>query len=220
MSSCKTSFKKWKVKMWKRSFLARLPSKRERRRCENEAFVRDVPQKVQVEYLKTTLSCDESLKKCKWKMWIRRFRARHPSKSESGRCENDGWTVSSTAGPIREWSRSSQDRPGPARRTRFPIHLPGHVLSCKTQHFVHLLTLKIVFRARLPSKSESGRCENEAFVRVAPEKVKVEDVKTTLSCETSLQKWSGRCENEALVRDFPQKVKAGDVKTKLLVMLW
>ena len=58
-----------------------------------------------------------------------------------------------------------------------------HVLSCKTQHFVQARYLsnmhfvqdfpqnptvedvrKRSFRARLPSKSESGRCENEALV--------------------------------------------------------
>ena len=38
----------------------------------------------------------------------------------------------------------------------------------------------------LLQKSESGRCENEAFVRDIPQKVKVEDVKTKLSRETSL----------------------------------
>ena len=45
------------------------------------------------------------------------------------------------------------------------------------------------FRARLPSKFESGRCENSAFVRDFPQKVKVEDVRTQLSCETPLKKW-------------------------------
>ena len=149
--SCETSLKKWKWKMWKRSFRARLPSK-----------------------------------KWKWKMWKRSFRARLPSKSESWRCENeafvrdilqilkvqvaqnDAWTVSSTAGPIRPWSEHSRDRSGPFRtvaRQTFPIHHPRHVLSCKTQHFVHLLTFKNAFRARHPSKSVSGRCDNEAFVR-------------------------------------------------------
>ena len=45
------------------------------------------------------------------------------------------------------------------------------------------------FRARLPSKGESGRCGNEAFVRDCPQKVKVEDVETKLSCETALKRW-------------------------------
>ena len=35
---------KWKLKMWKRSFHAGRPSKTESWRCENKAFVRDVPQ--------------------------------------------------------------------------------------------------------------------------------------------------------------------------------
>ena len=96
-----------------------------------------------------------------------------------------------------------------------PIHLPRHVLFCKTRLFVHLLTLKT------------------HFVRDFPQKVKVEDVKTKLLCETSLQKrkwkmWkrsfrarhpseseSGRCENEAFVRDIPPKAKVEDVKTKI-----
>jgi len=37
--------------------------------------------------------------------------------------------------------------------------------------------------------------------------LKVEGVKTKLSCEASLSE-SGRCENEALVRDFPSKTES------------
>jgi hypothetical protein len=48
--------------------------------------------------------------------------------------------------------------------------------------------VKTSFRARHISKSESGRCENEAFVRENLQKVKMEDVKTKLSCKTSLNK--------------------------------
>jgi len=60
------------------------------------------------------------------------------------------------------------------------------------------------FGASLPSKSESGRCENEAFVRDFPPKVKAEDVKTKLLCAKRPSKTeSGSCENEAFVRDFP-----------------
>ena len=54
--------KKWKWKIWKRSFHA-IPSKSAGGRCENEAFVRFLPQKVKVEDVKTKLSCDSSLKK-------------------------------------------------------------------------------------------------------------------------------------------------------------
>ena len=72
--SCETSLKKWKRKLWKRSFCARqLFKKSESGRCENAGFVRDLPQKVNVE------------------MWKRSFRARSPSKTESGRCENDAF---------------------------------------------------------------------------------------------------------------------------------
>ena len=62
-------------------------------------------------------------------------------------------------------------------------------LSCETS-----------LRARPPSKSESGRCENEAFMRDFPHNLKAEDVK---------------CESEAFVRDLPQNLTVEDVKTKL-----
>ena len=39
-----------------------------------------------------------------------------------------------------------------------------------------------------PSKSKSGRYENEAVVGDFPQKMKVEDVRTKLSWETSLKK--------------------------------
>ena len=51
-----------------------------------------------------------------------------------------------------------------------------------------LTTLKNASRARLPSKSESGRCGKRSFRARLPSKVPVEDVKTTLSCETCLKK--------------------------------
>ena len=60
--SCETSLKNWKLKLWRRSFLAGLPSKSESWRCENEALVRDAPQKVKVEDVKTKLLCETSLK--------------------------------------------------------------------------------------------------------------------------------------------------------------
>ena len=70
-------------------------------------------------------------------------------------------------------------------RNRPPDKLP-HTSSearFKTHHFVHLLSLTNAFRARLPSKSESGRYENEAVVRDFPQnppKMKMEDMKTKL----------------------------------------
>ena len=55
-------------------------------------------------------------------------------------------------------------------------------------------------------------------MRVFPQKVKVEDAKTKLSCETSIPqkvKVDRRCETEAFVRDFLQNLKVEDVETKL-----
>ena len=212
--SCETSLTKWKWKMWKRSFRARLAWKSESGRCENEAFVRDLPEKVKVQDVKTKLSCEPCLKKWKWKMWKRSFRARLPWQSESGRCENEAFV---------------RDLP-----EKVKVEDVKTKLSCES--FLKIWTWKMwkrSFRARLSSKSERGRCENEAFVRDLPEKVKVEDVKTKLSCETCLKKWkckmwkrsfrarlpwqseSGRCENEAFVRVFPKNLNVEDVKTKL-----
>ena len=87
--SCETSLKKWKLKIWKRSFRARLPSKSEGWRCENEAFMRDFREKVKVEDVKTKRSCKTSLKNWKLKMWKQSFRARLCSKRR--RCENDAF---------------------------------------------------------------------------------------------------------------------------------
>ena len=64
--SWETSLKIWKLKMWKRSFCTRPPSKSESLRCENEAFVQDLPQKVKVEDVKTKLSCKTSFQN--WKL--------------------------------------------------------------------------------------------------------------------------------------------------------
>ena len=69
--------------MWKRSFRAKLPSKTQLWRCETEAFLGDIPQKLKVEVVKTKLSCEASLKKRKLEMWEWSSRVRLPSKTES-----------------------------------------------------------------------------------------------------------------------------------------
>ena len=220
--------------MWKRSFRARPPWKSESWSCENEAFVRDlpenlkveavktklscetwdVPQNLKVEDVKTKLSCKTSLKKWKWKMWKRSFRARPPSNSDSWRCENVAFV---------------RDLP-----ENLKVEDVKTKLSCETSLKKWKWKMwKRSFRARPPSKSESWRCEDEAFVRDLPQNLKVEDVKTKFSCETSLKKWkwkmwkrsfrarppskseSWRCENEVFVRDIPQNLKVEDVTTKL-----
>ena len=64
-----TSLQNCKLKMWKRSFRARGPSKTESRKCENENFVRCYKLKVEI--------------------WKRNFRARCPLKIWNWRCENE-----------------------------------------------------------------------------------------------------------------------------------
>ena len=165
-----TSLKKWKLKMWKRSFGARPPSKSESWRCENEALVRGLPQNLKVEDVKTKLWCETSLKIWKLKMWKRSFGARPPSKSESWRCENEALV---------------RDLP-----QNLKVEDVKTKLWCETSLKIWKLKMwKRSFGARPPSKSESWRCENEALVRGLPQNLKVEDVKTKLWCETSLKIW-------------------------------
>ena len=308
--SCETSFKFRQLKMWNWSFRARPPSKSESWRCENEAFVRDlpenleaedvktklscetwdVPQNLKVEDVKTKLSCETSLKIWKLKMWKRSIRARPPWKSESGRCEKEAACVRDLRRPskseswrceneafVRDLSekakvedvktklsvetsfkfwkcklrkmapemavplhgRSNHDRSTPEPFRNLPARqaspsifrdtfCPANTafrasaisqkrMSCETSFKFRQLKMRkqSFIRARPLSKSESWRCENEAFVRDLPEKARVEDVKTKLSCETSLKSEIGKCEIEVFVRDIPQKVKVEDVKLKL-----
>ena len=133
--------------------------------------------------------------KGKWKIWKRSFRARLPSKNQTLTCEHQAWTGSSTARPIRAWSAPSRTCSATfARQT--PIYLPRYILSCKTQHSVHPLSLKNAFYVRLPRN------------------LPVDDVKTKLSCETSLRNWKLKMRKQSFC-DFAQKVKVEDMKTKL-----
>ena len=133
------------------------------------------------------------------------FRARLPSKSESGRCENEAFVQDSLKmWLLKMWKRSFRARlPSKSESWRCEIEafvrdFPQNVkvedaktkLSCETSLQMWLLKMwKRSFRAILPSKSESWRCENEAFVRDSPQNLEVEDVKTTLSCKTSFKFW-------------------------------
>ena len=89
--SCETSLQNWKLKMWKRSFRERRPSKSENRRCENGAFVGNFQQKLEVEDAKTKLSCETSIKNWQLKMWRRSFRANFLPRTESWRYENEAF---------------------------------------------------------------------------------------------------------------------------------
>ena len=118
--------------------------------------------------------------------------------------KNVGKTTPELAVPMR--GRSDHDPglnervPHPHAGQASPSIFRGHVLSCKTQHVVHPLSLKTAFRAR------------------PPQNPKVEDTKTKLSCETAFKIWkwkmwkrssrarlpskseSRRCENEPFLR--------------------
>ena len=159
----------------KNAFRARLPSKSESWRYENEALVRDFPQNLKVEAVKTKLSCETFLKKWKredveTKMWKRRFCARLPSNFESSKCENKAWARSSNKGPIRPWSEHSGDRLATVRRTSFTSFFRDMFSPAK----------RSISCIRYLSKTH--------FVRVFPPKVTAEDMKTKLWCETSLKK--------------------------------
>ena len=164
--SCETSCKIWKLKIWKRSFRARPPPKRGNWRYQNEAFVRDVPPTVKVEDVKTKLSCETSLKIWKWKMWERSFRARVPQKVEVANVKTKlSCETSCKIWKLKIWKRSFRTRP--------PQKVAIEDIKAKLS----------------PSKSEGGRCENEAFVRDVPQEVEVANVKMKLSCETSFKFW-------------------------------
>ena len=167
--------------------------------------------KKEVEDVKSKLSCETSFIKWKLKMWKRSFRARCPSKSEK----------------LTVWKRSFRARltsnfESPSSEIRFLMQNTAFRASANYQTRISCKTsLK---------KWEWKMWRHKAFARRPS--VKVEDVKTKLSCETSLKVWiedvktkllceislkteNWRIDNEAFVRDFPQKLKFEDVTTKL-----
>ena len=91
-----------------------------------------------------------------------------------------------------------------AKKVRFWSLLRGGILKGKWR-------AKRSFRPRRSSKTESWRCEEEAFVRDFPKKQQVEDVKTKLSFETSLQNWKWKL----WTRDFSSEMsfKNGQLKS-------
>ena len=99
-------------------------------------------------------------------MWKRRFRARHPSNSESGRVKTKLWCETS----LKKWKWK-------VRKQSFHARYPS-----KTESGMW----KRSFRVRHPSKTESGRCENEAFVQDIPKKVTVETL-TAICCGSMRQ---------------------------------
>ena len=172
------------LKMWKRSFRARLPSNsfhvKTKLWCKlpSNSFLQ-IPT---VEDVKTKLSCEPSFKflpsnsflqlptleDVKTKLWCEPSFKFLPSNSNSWRCENEALV-----------------------QTSFKF-LPSNSNSwrCENEAFVRDF-LQIPSFKFLPSNSNSWRCENEALVQTS--------FKFLPSNSNS---W--RCENEALVRAFLQ----------------
>ena len=183
--------------MWKRSFRARLPSKGESGRCENEAFV-DFLQILKVQVVKMTPELAVPLR---------------------GRSENDPTLTERVSQPSAGQASPSifRDRFCLAKRSILCIRYLSKRISCETSRknwklkmwkrsFRARLPFKIwkrkmwkrSFRARLPSKSESGRCGSKAFVQDFLQNPKVEDVITKLSCETSFKIWNWKLSCHAM----------------------
>ena len=146
------------------------------------------PQNLKVEDVKTKLSCQTSFKCLKVQV---------------------AKTKPALSVPLRDRSRndlgSNEGVPQPSAGQACPSIFRGafcparHSISCtcylSKTHFMRDFPqkqqaedVKTKLACETSSKSESGRCENEAFVTDVPQKIEVEDVKTKLSFETSLKK--------------------------------
>ena len=212
--SSEASFNFQELKRWKRRFRARLPSNSKSWRDENDDFVRGFLQIARVEEMKA-------------KLFVRGF-------FQLPRVEEMKTTISCEAyfkfQELKRWKRSSHARlPSNSKSWRDESEA-----SCEASFkFQELKRWKRSFRARLPSNCKSWRGESEAFVRGFLQTPRVEEMKTTLSCEASfkfqkLKRWkrqfrarlpstskSWRDDNEAFVRGFLQIPRVEEMKTKL-----
>ena len=110
------------------------------------------------------------LQPCNFNLWKQGLRSRLPSKTWKSSRETKlsrktslkHWNLKMWK-HSRPWSEHSQDRFETVARQTFLIHLPRHVLCCKTHYFAHPLSLKHAFRARRPSKNDSGSSEKRSF---------------------------------------------------------
>ena len=154
-------------------------------------------------------NCDAA-ESCSVKMRTSSFCARLPSQTESWRCAA---SVSYTARAIRPWSGDIRDSFAPIARQTFPIHLSRHV--CPEKHFSPVAyRAKIHFVRDFPQNLKVEDVTTKLSCDTSP-KADVKDVTTKLSCQTSLKAEVWRCENKAFVQSFPYKLKVKDVKTKL-----
>ena len=205
-SFCARHLQKVKLTMWKPSFRARPPSKSESSRCENKAFVRDLLQKVSVEDVKTKLSCETSFKdwKCKmwqksscetsfkkwkWKMWKQSLRARLLSNFESWRCKNEAFV----RGVLQTWKvQMVKTKPELSVPLRGRSENDPGLNESVPQPPAGQASPSIFRDTFCPAKhsiSCSRYLSKTHFAGDILQKVKVQDVKTKLSCETSFKKW-------------------------------
>ena len=123
---------------------------------------------LKVEDVKTKLWCETS-----FKFW--KFKLRKVSLNWQFQCAADPSIIPVQTSVFR--NRPPDKLPHASSEARFVLQNTEFRSSANSQN---------AFRGSLPSKSES---ENEALVRDFPQILAVEDVKTKLSCETSLKKW-------------------------------
>ena len=202
--------------LWRSHYNARLPSNSGSWRCENEAFVRDFPQNLKEDVMKevdakTRLSCETCLKTLQWKMWKRSFRARPLSKSERGRCENEAF--------VRDLLQNLKVEDVKTKlscETSFKSLKVEDVktkLSCETSLKIWTLKMwKRSFRARPLSKSESGRCENEAVVARPLRNLKDQIVKMKPKLSVPMR---GRSENDPGLNERVPQPPAGQASPSI-----
>ena len=182
--SCQTSLKNCKLKMWKQSFRARLPSKKQKvEDVETKLFLPSKPESWRCENVQDIhhFFCSS----CAKRRLKRQFH----------------WGADPTMIPVQPRlprNRRAANLPHPSSETRFVLQNTAfRAPAILRPHFVQDLAKSVSGRCeneavarddpQRPSKSESGRCESKAFVRDIPQNLKAEDVKTKLSCEASLK---------------------------------
>ena len=231
---CKTSFQFQELKMWNRSFGARL------------SF--PIPR---VEDVKPKLWCEASFQFRELKMWNRSFGARRPSNSKSWRCETEAlvrgvlpiprveevkaklWCKTSFQyQELKRWKRSFGARlPSNSKSWRcetealvrgvLPISRVEEVkakLWCEASfQFQELKMWNRSFGARRPSNSKSWRGESEALVQDFLPIPRVEEVKAKLWCEASFQFRELKRWNRSFGARRPSNSKSWRCETEALV---
>ena len=219
-TSCETSLKSWKLKMWKRSLRARLPPKNENWGCENEAFVRDFPpsksesgrceneacvrdfhQKMKIEDVKTKLSCETSLpQKVKVEDVKTKLSCQTSVKFLTVRVAKMKPALALSV-PLRNRSEndlgSNECVPQPSAGQASPSIFRGTFFPAKHSNWCTCYLSKT------------------HFVRDFPEELKAEDVKTKRARETSHKTWKLRISKQSFRTRRLQNLKVEDVKTKL-----